>query len=184
MTSTSAGSVMSAATTLEMRSGIRGNLFGVELRPQIGPGNRTISREREQHPRLVEVMQAHGAEELADRRDEQDQPAVLALNAWVKMTGRIRPRRRHRVRVLNCEQECQQQDPATDRRVEDRLPDATCRAVGRALGLLGEVGRGIEPGDGVLRQQEAETGRTWNKIPEASPLPPSSQCRPSCSRAS
>ena len=50
----------------------------------------------------------------------------------------------------------QQHDPADQRRVEDRLPDSLRRRFRGAVGLLGDVGRGVEAGDRVLGQQEAE----------------------------
>ena len=50
----------------------------------------------------------------------------------------------------------QQDDVAGDRRVEDRLPDALGRRHRGAVRLLGDVRRGVEPGDRVLGQQEAE----------------------------
>ena len=58
--------------------------------------------------------------------------------------------------VLHREHEREQQHVAADRRVEDRAPDALRGALGRALRLLGEVGGGVEAGDRVLRQQEAQ----------------------------
>ena len=50
----------------------------------------------------------------------------------------------------------QQHDPADQRRVEDRPPHTLRRRFGGAVGLLGDVGRGVEAGDRVLGQQEAE----------------------------
>ncbi len=55
--------------------------------------------------------------------------------------------------VLHGEEECEQKDPAADRRIEDGTPDPLGRRVGRRVRLLGKVGRGVVARDGVLRQQ-------------------------------
>ena len=58
--------------------------------------------------------------------------------------------------VLDREEEGEQEDPAADRGVEDRAPDALGGTVGGVVRLLGEVRRGVEAGDRVLGEQEAE----------------------------
>jgi hypothetical protein len=83
-------------------------------------------------------------------------PAHLEVRAWLKMTATPPPPAVTASGVLDGEEEGQQEDPATDRRVEDRLPDALGGTVRGVVGLLGEVRRGVEAGDRVLREQEAQ----------------------------
>jgi hypothetical protein len=69
--------------------------------------------------------------------------------------------------VAGGEGDRQQHEPADDRRVEDRLPDA---AGGRHLGLvrlLAHVRRGVVAGLGVHRQQEAQRQHVPPKHPVA-----------------
>ena len=81
----------------------------------------------------------------------------------------------HALGVLDREEEGEQQDPPADRGVEDRAPDALGGTVGRAVRLLGEVRRGVEPGDRVLGQQEAEREHAEPEPAGWSP-PPKPRC--------
>ena len=60
--------------------------------------------------------------------------------------------------ALDGEQQAQQQEEAEDGRAPDGRQHADRRAPGRVARLLGQVGRCVEAGDGVLRQQDAADG--------------------------
>ena len=130
-------------------------LAGVQLAPVLRARDRAVTAEREEHARR-RGQAGRGAEELTDGGDEQHDAGHLRGERLVEDDLDAAAARGHRVRVLHREQEGEQQDPAADRRVEDRPPDALGRGVGGAVGLLRQVGGGVVAGDRVLREQEAE----------------------------
>ena len=152
--------------------GLHGHLVLGQARPPLGAGDGTVTAERVGHARRARHA-CHRAEELADGRDHQHHAGPLGVQGLGEDDGHAATAGGDRLGVLHCVQEGEQQDPAADGRVEDRLPDALRGAVGCSLGLLGEVGRGVEAGDRVLREQEAQG---QDDEPEARG-PPSSPCR-------
>ena len=82
--------------------------------------------------------------------------AAQESSAEVKIERRVAGAVVDRVDVVRREQEREQQDPADDRRVEDRPPDALGGGDRGAVGLLGGVGGGVVAGLRVHRQQEAD----------------------------
>ena len=65
------------------------------------------------------------------------------------------------------EQEGQQQDPAADRGVEDRLPDALAAPLAAPWVSSDRCARGVVAGDRVLGQQEAERQHVEPEGPRA-----------------
>ena len=123
-------------------------------------GHAAVAREREAHPGGAGET-GEATEQLPDRADQEDRLEA----GGIKCTREDREYRadaeavlrvRDVCRVLNGEGDRQQHQPADDRRVEDRRPDATGGVARGAVRLLGEVSRGIEPGDRVLGQQEPD----------------------------
>ena len=151
----SAGRVMMTPITPTNITALAGIFRALTLDSQARPRDGPVPAEREGHPRGARQARG-GAEQLTGGRDEQDQevpsfwqrltedhvhgPEPVADTLW----------------VLDGEEERQEEEVATDRRVEDRAPDALGRAHRSTLGLLGQVGRGVEARDRVLREQEAQ----------------------------
>ena len=162
-TLTSAGSVSSTATTAESDDAVHRHPVVVELRPVLAAGHGTVAAEREEHPGRARHA-GDGAEELADRRDQQHDAAHVRRQRLAEDHLRRAP-----PPAVTPASSCTANRNASSRiqppmrGVEDRAPDALGRRVGRAVRLLGQVGRRVVPGDRVLRQdrrqrQDAEAG--------------------------
>ena len=158
----------SAPTTAAISTALAGIRFGVQLRPQPRAGDRAVAAEREQSSARCWSSQAIEQKNWPMVEMQQhDAVPSRSSSAWLKMAATPPPPAVTASVVLRGEQERQQQDPAADRRVEDRLPDALGRRVGGALGLLRHVRGGVEAGDRVLREQEAQRQRRRNQYEAA-----------------
>ena len=115
-----------------------------------------LSREKAKHIREALVRQAAPQKSWPTTemiRTNLPQPVPSASTSSV---GAKPERFVGAVDVGDREGDRQQHDPADHRRVEDRPPDSLRAPIRRAVGLLGDVRRGVEAGDRVLGQQEAE----------------------------
>ncbi len=114
------------------------------------------SRLKAKNIRLVLVMQATVQKNWPAARDDDDEAGHVRGQRLAEDGEHAAAALGDAVLVLDREQERQQQDPAADAGVEDRPPDALGRSAGGGLGLLGEVGRRVVPGDRVLGQDAGQ----------------------------
>ena len=123
-------------------------------RVQIASRDRAVARERVNHARRAGQAR-HAAEQLADVRDDQDDLPRSSVSALSKTAERAAaPSLIASTSVAaNVIASSTIQPMTPSRRPTARRP---WRRLGRAVRLLGDVRRGVEAGDRVLRQQEAE----------------------------
>ena len=152
-------------------NGIRCSLTRLQIRqPGMAPSREKAKHIREALVRQLMPQKSCPTTEMMrmsftaplDRRRDQDgdgRAGAIAVVGVVDEAG-----------VGGRERDGQQQHPADEGRVEDRPPDALRRRLVRPVGLLGYVGRGVEAGDRVLREQEAQ--RQHVEPEHARPLKP------------
>ena len=133
--------------------GGHGHVALVDRAPQPPARNRPVARERVERARAARHA-GHAAEELPDRGDQDH--GLRGARAHRALEDRERAPPAAGLRVGRRERDREQDEPADDRGVEDRLPDAARRRHLGVVRLLGHVRRRVVAGDRVHRQQEAE----------------------------
>ena len=161
---------MSATTATRMTPATGTRLRAEPATTACGPGT-APSRLKAKSIRVQLVMQAMVQKNWPTVAMRRTVPPHREVRAWEKISATPPPPLVTLALVLDGEEERQQEDPAADGRVEDRPPDALGRRVGRRVGLLRQVGRGVVPGDRVLGQQGAD-GQDDEEEPQPVVFPP------------
>ena len=120
------------------------------------PRQPAIPREREHHPRSArhnrqpaQVLRQHNS-------PQQGPPQPTGQPLLQDVEEEVPPLGGGGVGIGNRQHQCDQQEPAKQRRDQHRPHDAAGDFAGRSHRLLRRMGRGVEPGDRVRGQQQAQ----------------------------